>query len=108
MSKTNKQKREERITHIKTLNTIKYLKALGPDDMEEWSKRLESVDETEDPIVKDQKIKELQIWLALKWVKANQSICLSCEKQSTCKRNQDKQKKCKLYVMKGDENDENI
>ena len=55
-----------------------------------------------------EKVKELQVWLALKWVKANQSICLSCEKQSTCKRNQEKQKKCKFYIMKGDENNENI
>ena len=108
MSKTNKQKKEERIQNIKTLNVLKYLKALGPDDMEEWNNRLESIEEAEDPIIKDQKVKELQVWLALKWVKANQSICLSCKKQSTCKRNQEKQKKCKFYIMKGDEDNENI
>ena len=108
MGKTNKQKKLERKEHIQTLQVLKYMKCLGPDDMVQWSERLEKIENAKTEEEKEKETKNLQMWLALKYVAANRSICLDCASQSTCKRNQEKIKNCKLFIQKGSENNEDI
>ena len=108
MGKTNKQKKQERKEYIQTIQVLKYMKCLGPDDMVQWSERLEKIEIAKTEEEKEKETKNLQMWLALKYVSANRSLCLDCANKATCKRNQEKVKSCKLFVQKGSDDDENI
>ena len=108
MGKTNKQKKAERLERIQTAQVIKYLRCLGPDDMAFWNEKLEDIENAETEEQKEFATKALQLWLAMKYVEANRSICENCARQPTCYRKQDKVKQCKLFEGKESEEDETI
>lgn len=107
MAKTNKQKKEERKQHIQTVNVLKYMKCLTQDDMITWSQKLEEIENAPEE-EKEQKTKNLQLWLALKYVEKNRSICINCGRQDSCRRNKEKQKTCSLYEPKGESKSETL
>ena len=108
MGKTNKQKKQERKERIQTANVIKYMRCLGPDDMVEWNERLDAIDKAETDEEKEKLTTGLQLWLAMKYVAANRSICEDCARQPTCYRKQEKVKQCKLFEGKESEENETI
>lgn len=108
MGKTNKQKKQERRERIQTANVIKYMRCLGPDDMVEWNEKLEAIEKAETDEEKEKLTQGLQLWLAMKYVLANRSICEDCARQPTCYRKQEKIKQCKLFEGKESENNETI
>jgi len=57
---------------------------------------------------KEKLTKGLQLWLAMKYVLANRSICEDCARQPTCYRKQEKIKQCKLFEGKESEDNETI
>lgn len=97
MSKTNKQRKEERKTNLKMAQTLKYMRSLKSEDLAEWSEKLNG-DE-----------KELQEWLENKYMISNKSLCEECANNSKCLKNKLKVKSCKSFVQhitKGDEENE--
>lgn len=108
MGKTNKQKKQERRERIQTANVIKYMKCLGPDDMVEWNEKLEAIEKAETDEEKEKLTQGLQLWLAMKYVLTNRSICEDCARQPTCYRKQEKVKQCKLFEGKESEDNETI
>lgn len=108
MGKTNKQKKQERKERIQTANVIKYMRCLGPDDMVEWNEKLDAIEKAETDEEKEKLTQGLQLWLAMKYVLANRSICEDCARQPTCYRKQEKVKQCKLFEGKESEDNETI
>lgn len=61
MGKSNKQKKQERRENIQTANVLKYMRALGPDDMVAWNEKLEAIEMAENDEDKAKLTKELQL-----------------------------------------------
>lgn len=107
MSKTNKQRKQERKEHIQMANVLKYMKCLKQEDMTTWYGKLEEIENATTEEEKQEKTLKLQTWLALKYVESNRNLCVSCSNNESCRRNKEKIKTCSLYEWKGDK-DENI
>jgi hypothetical protein len=111
MGKGTRQKKQERLEALRTAQVLKYMRALGPDDMVKWTEGLERIENATTEEEKQAETLALQIWLATKYEESRRPICLDCGRYDTCYRRKDRINQCKLFeakVEKGSEDNENI
>lgn len=93
--KKQRIKGRDRILMATRQKLMQQVNILSPEEKEELNEQLDAIDNME-PAEAATATLALTAWLQNKWEKYNEPICVQCNRQSFCKRQQTV-KKCKFF-----------